>query len=111
MMKIINIKTISILSIFIFLMLIGSVAHAEGSLLFTPVSGDISMKVLSQLFGKLFETASGGAFSGGNDPIISAIMTFNGAVLIVGGILAGYTILLGVIGTAPPLCHNRCPLG
>ncbi|WP_417276932.1 DotA/TraY family protein [Castellaniella sp.] len=58
------------------------------------------MKVLSQLFGKLFETASGGAFSGGNDPIISAIMTFNGAVLIVGGILAGYTILLGVIGTA-----------
>lgn len=100
MMKTINIKTISILSIFIFLMLVGSVAHAEGSLLFTPVSGDISMKVLSQLFGKLFETASGGAFSGGNDPIISAIMTFNGAVLIVGGILAGYTILLGVIGTA-----------
>ncbi len=100
MMKTINIKTISILSIFIFLMLISSVAHAEGSLLFTPVPGDISMKILGQLFGKLFATASGGAFSGGNDPIISAVMTFNGAVLIVGGILAAYTILLGVIGTA-----------
>lgn len=66
--------------------------------IFEPASNDISMKVLSQLFGKL--VAEGGGIKGGADPILDAITTFNGCVLMIGGILAGYTILAGTIGTA-----------
>ena len=33
-------------------------------------------------------------------PLVSAISTFNGAVLIIGGILATYTLLAGTLGTA-----------
>ena len=59
---------------------------------FTPVSDDISVKVINQIFG--------GLVNGGNDAFAGAISTFNGAVLIVGGILATYTLLAGTLGTA-----------
>lgn len=59
---------------------------------FEPVSDDISVKVIKQLLG--------GLIGEGNDAFGGAIATFNAAVLIIGGILATYTILAGTLGTA-----------
>lgn len=59
---------------------------------FEPPSEDISIKILDQLFG--------GLFNGGNDQFGDAIGTFNGAILIIGGLLASYTVLAGTLGTA-----------
>lgn len=61
--------------------------------LFEPTSGDVSVKVIGSIFGGLLE-------GGGSDPMLNAIKMFNGGVLIVGGILAAYTILAGTLGTA-----------
>ena len=80
-------------NIFKFLMglLLPTVAMAQ-STVFAPATNDISVKVLNQLFGSLV--------NGGNDAFGGAIATFNGAVLMIGGILATYTILAGTLGTA-----------
>ena len=63
---------------------------------FTPPSTDVSMKVLAALFGNL------GVFNaaGASDAFGAVMAIFNGAVLIIGGILATYTILAGTLGTA-----------
>ena len=66
-------------------------AFASGP--FEPVADDISVKVLGQIFGSLVT-------SGGNDAFGSAVSTFNGAILLIGGILATYTLLAGTLGTA-----------
>lgn len=75
----------------ILLLLTSNVVYSAD--LFTPASGDISLKVLGGLFGGLLP-------NGGSDPMLNAIKTFNGGVLIIGGLLAAYTILLGTMGTA-----------
>lgn len=75
----------------ILLLLTSNLAYSAD--LFTPASGDISLKVLGGLFGGLLP-------NGGSDPMLNAIKTFNGGVLIIGGLLAAYTILLGTMGTA-----------
>ena len=63
--------------------------------LFTPVPGDKSMMLLAQVFGGL------GSFgAGGSDPMAEGILVFNGACLIVAGILVAYTIIAGTINTA-----------
>jgi hypothetical protein len=72
-------------------MLMPSVALAQAGP-FSPGADDVSVKVLNQIFG--------GLVNGGNDAFGGAISTFNGAVLIVGGILATYTLLAGTLGTA-----------
>ncbi|MBB2928524.1 DotA/TraY family protein [Paraburkholderia silvatlantica] len=61
--------------------------------LFDPSSGDISLKVLGAIFGGLLD-------SGGQNPLLAGIKIFNGGVLIIGGVLAAYTIFAGVLGTA-----------
>lgn len=61
---------------------------------FDPTPDDISMKILGQMFGSLL---SG---SGGVDAFGTAIKTFNEGVLMVGGVLAAYTILSSTLGTA-----------
>ncbi|MHA6897995.1 DotA/TraY family protein [Ralstonia pseudosolanacearum] len=62
---------------------------------FDPPDSDVSMKVLNALFGNL------GIFgAGGSDALGNVMQIFNGAVLIVGGILATYTLLAGTLGTA-----------
>lgn len=76
----------------LFLFLMPGLAFADTSGPFTPVADDISIKVINQIFGSLL--------NGGNDAFGSAIATFNGAVLIIGGILATYTLLAGTLGTA-----------
>lgn len=67
---------------------------AQASNLFEPTSNDLSIKILAQIFGGLIENSHGA------DPALSALKMFNSGVLIIGGILAGYTILSGTIGTA-----------
>ncbi|WP_077188914.1 DotA/TraY family protein [Burkholderia cenocepacia] len=79
------------LFLFLFFMLVGASSFAAN--LFDPSSGDISIKVLGAIFGGLLD-------SGGNDPLLSGIKIFNGGCLIIGGILAGYTILAGTLNTA-----------
>lgn len=64
--------------------------------LFTIPSGDISVRVLSAIFGGLVDETSGVKA----DPMMAAIKMFNGSILIIGGILAAYTILAGTLGTA-----------
>lgn len=59
---------------------------------FDPPSTDISVAILNQLFG--------GLLTKGHDAFGGAILTFNSAVLAIGGILAAYTILAGTLGTA-----------
>lgn len=59
---------------------------------FDPPKDDISIKILDQLFG--------GLFNGGNDIFGNGIAIFNGAILTIGGILAAYTIIAGTLGTA-----------
>ncbi|MDM8356182.1 DotA/TraY family protein [Pandoraea communis] len=61
--------------------------------LFDPSSGDISMKVLKAIFGGLMD-------GGGSDPMMAGIKAFNGGVLMIGGVLAAYTVLSATIGTA-----------
>lgn len=74
------------------LMLTPQLAIAGG---FEPSSDDISIKILAQIFGSLLSDVSGG-----KDAFGSAIATFNSGVLMVGGVLALYTILAGTLGTA-----------
>lgn len=59
---------------------------------FEPSSGDLSVTVLKNLFG--------GLMGGGSDPLQEAIKIFNSSILIVGGILVAYTIVMGTVGTA-----------
>ena len=59
---------------------------------FTPSDGDLSVTVLKNLFG--------GLMGGGSDPLQEAIKIFNSSILIVGGILVAYTIVMGTVGTA-----------
>ncbi|MGF6276372.1 conjugal transfer/type IV secretion protein DotA/TraY [Massilia sp. UYP11] len=74
------------------LMLMPQLAIAVG---FEPSSDDISIKILAQMFGSLLSDVSGG-----KDAFGSAISTFNSGVLMIGGVLALYTILAGTLGTA-----------
>lgn len=73
--------------------MIPMMAFADTTGPFTVSNNDISLKILAQIFGSLTPI-------GGDDAFKSAIGTFNGAVLIVGGILATYTLLAGTLGTA-----------
>lgn len=69
-------------------------AHAAD--LFDIPSQDISIKMLNALFGELVEHNIGNK----GDPILEPIKALNSGALIVGGILAAYTILAGTVGTA-----------
>lgn len=92
-----NKKNRSIMGLFLMMipvlfLVFPSIANAAN--LFDPASDDASLKVLSALFGGLIEGDNS------QNPMLSAIKIFNSGVLIIGGILAGYTILAGTIGTA-----------
>ena len=79
--------------LFIFLSLIPGFAFANN--LFDPPTGDKSMTILAAVFGSLGTFGAGGA-----DPLAAGIQAFNGGVLVIGGVLVAYTILVGTIGTA-----------
>ena len=64
--------------------------------LFDIPSQDVSVKMLKALFGDLVEQNIGIS----KNPILEPIKALNSGALIVGGILAAYTILAGTVGTA-----------
>lgn len=75
------------------LLLFPGIASAEN--LFDPVTGDQSLIILDSLFGKL------GIFGPGiSDGFAASMSIFNGAVLIIGGVLVAYSLIIGTIGTA-----------
>jgi conjugal transfer/type IV secretion protein DotA/TraY len=67
---------------------------ATGDNLFDLASDDKSLMVLRAMFGGL------GPFGAGADPFGEGIKVFNGCVLIIGGLLVAYTIIIGTVGTA-----------
>ncbi|MGU2444646.1 DotA/TraY family protein [Burkholderia cenocepacia] len=67
---------------------------AFGANLFEPTSGDVSIKVLGAIFGGLLDSGGTG------DPLINGIKAFNAGVLMIGGILAAYTIFSATVNTA-----------
>lgn len=87
-------KTINITKLF-FILAITSLfmGNAQAANFFTPVDTDLSVGILKSLFGGLIP-------GGGDDPLKNAIGFLNSAVLIIGGILVGYTIFAGTLGTA-----------
>ncbi|WP_374555170.1 DotA/TraY family protein [Aquitalea pelogenes] len=76
-------------------LLVPGLAYAGTAGPFTPPDSDVSMKVLAALFGNIgtFGASASDAFG----PVMQVL---NGAILIIGGIFATYTILAGTIGTA-----------
>jgi conjugal transfer/type IV secretion protein DotA/TraY len=76
----------------IFTALLPGLAHADP---FTPVPGSKAMVLLSSLFGNL------GVFGpSGGDPFDSVIAVFNGAILVIAGLLVGYNLIAGIVNTA-----------
>ena len=78
------------LMVAMFLLLLTQLGYAGP---FDPVASDISVGLLNKTFGGLMP-------AGGTDSIQAVMQVFNGAVLILGGVLASYTILAGTLGTA-----------
>jgi conjugal transfer/type IV secretion protein DotA/TraY len=76
----------------LFFALTSNIVLAQANV-FEPSKDDVMIKVISQIFGGLMP-------DGGKDAFGGAIATFNGAILIIGGILATYTLLAGTLGTA-----------
>jgi conjugal transfer/type IV secretion protein DotA/TraY len=86
-------RAILLLTIMLTFLLAPDVALAQSNLFEVPGT-DKSMIVLRAIFGDLFES------SGGANPMMAGINAFNSAVLVIGGLLVSYTILIGTIGTA-----------
>ena len=91
-----------------FFIIMPSLAHAQT--MFTPNEGDISLNILSQLFGDLVDAANGGEkgkyakaglwLGAGLDPFQHVLRTFNFCCMFVGGLLAAYAVTLGLVNTA-----------
>lgn len=89
---------IPVLAILMFVLFPTSASAQTTGNLFQIASDDVSIKILKAIFGGLID--GGGTGVSGSDPMLEAIKMFNGGVLIIGGILAAYTILAGTLGTA-----------
>lgn len=79
------------IALLLLLALVPELAFAQN--IFDVPHGDKVMAMLGAIFPGLLS-------SGNADGMAAAIRTFNGAILIIGGIFATYTILSGTIGTA-----------
>lgn len=94
-----KLQATSLMKLFMYSMLFifSSGFPLEALAFFDPPAGDKSIKLLLEpIFGNLF--TSGGDGSG--SPLATLIQTFNGAVLLIGGVLAAYTLLAGTMATA-----------
>ena len=69
---------------------------ADATAMLTPVPDDASINVLSQLFGAAMSTSS----SSSANPFASFFQVFNSAAMIVAGLLASYTLIVGTMHTA-----------
>ncbi len=81
---------------FLLILAIFAPGFAHAADLFDIPAQDMSIKMLNALFGELVEHDIGIK----KDPILEPIKALNSGALIVGGILAAYTILAGTVGTA-----------
>ncbi len=81
---------------FLLILAIFAPGFAHAADLFDIPAQDMSIKMLNALFGELVEHNIGIK----KDPILEPIKALNSGALIVGGILAAYTILAGTVGTA-----------
>ena len=108
-----NPHLIGVFAIFMFFLLISTSAFADTSLvskdMFAPIEKDVSLNVLSQLFGDLIAKAHGGEnpyvnnglwLGYGLDPFQFVLKFFNMICLSVGGALAAYSIGTGIVNTA-----------
>ncbi|MDD2820492.1 MAG: DotA/TraY family protein [Flavobacterium sp.] len=78
--------------LFLLAMLLPTFAMAG---VYDPAPSSKAIQILASIFGEL------GTFGpSAGDPFKAVIEIFNGAVLVIGGILAGYTIIAGTLGTA-----------
>lgn len=78
--------------ILMLLVLTSNLALAQANL-FEPSKDDVMIKIISQIFGSITP-------NGGKDAFGSAIEKFNGAMLMIGGILYCYTLISSIINTA-----------
>lgn len=69
-------------------------SHSWAANLFDPVPADESVKILGSMFGKLE------IFNGLSDGFAGTMAIFNGGVMIIGGVLMIYSLIVGTIGTA-----------
>lgn len=77
------------------LMMLFGPGVASAANIFTPAPADRSLYVLDTMFGQL------GIFGGGmSDGFATSVAIFNGAALIIGGVLVVYSLIVGTIGTA-----------
>jgi conjugal transfer/type IV secretion protein DotA/TraY len=79
--------------LFYLLAVLPGLAQAQGT--FEPASGSKAMVLLASLFGGLEVFGSSGV-----DPFKEVVSVFNGAVLMIGGLLVGYNIVAGTLNTA-----------
>ncbi|WP_082439525.1 DotA/TraY family protein [Massilia sp. WG5] len=79
--------------LFYLLAMLPGLAQAQGT--FEPASGSKAMVLLASLFGGLEVFGSSGV-----DPFKEVVSVFNGAVLMIGGLLVGYNIVAGTLNTA-----------
>lgn len=82
-----------------FALLLGAFYPLEAFAFFVdPVPDDVSLKlIIAQLFAGAMPGAWG---AGGQDPLATMLGVFNGGILIVGGIIAAYTLIVGTMQTA-----------
>ena len=78
--------------LFLFFSLISNLSYAG---IFETTPNDKSIYLLSYVFGNLFSNGTSG-----EDPLYAGISTLNSAILIVGGFLLAYTIILATVETA-----------
>lgn len=83
-----------LIRVLLFMMLFGP-GFASAANIFEPAIADRSLIVLDSMFGKL------GIFGAGvSDGFATSMAMFNGAALIIGGVLVVYSLIIGTIGTA-----------
>ncbi|WP_136419530.1 DotA/TraY family protein [Herbaspirillum sp. ST 5-3] len=90
-------KVMSLIALGLVVSLMPMMAQAQAGDMsqFTPAAGSKAMVLLASIFGNL------GTFGpSAGDPMEAIIKYFNSAVLIIGGLLTSYSLIIGIIGTA-----------
>ena len=110
--ELLNFKISRVFYLAVFLMLIITLPSvAQAADIFTPNEGDISLNILSQMFGDLVTYASSSStnpYVGGHniwlgsglDPFQTVLRIFNTVCMSVGALLAVYTLVMSLINTA-----------
>lgn len=88
------------------MLMLGSMAQANISEVFTPTEKDISLGILSQLFGQLVNLAGWHSYHGdvylgyGLDPFQNVLSFFNYICLVIAGMIWTFSLFIGMVNTA-----------